>query len=239
MLTALFSDIHGNIVGLRAVLAAIGSLGDVDQIICAGDMLGGGGGHEDLIDLLVDRGVIMVRGNHEEGDLDISKVMDTIPEHWKVWALKTNAWLHENIGPSYWDLIRDLPLTHTVRAAEGRELLVCHAAPENTRTLVSGIETNVEEFRRVFGGLEADVVAHGHRHQHQVQQLDGKMIVNVASVGLRFNCRAAFSLVEFVSGRWIVEQYEVDYDRNEELSLMRERGAPEPLYEYLRPPRFK
>jgi predicted phosphodiesterase len=238
LLAALFSDIHSNIVGLRSVLDAIGRVDGVDQIICAGDMLGGGGGHEDLLDLLLERNVIMLMGNHEEGDVDISKVIDIIPERWKEWVIATNAWLHERIGSSYWDIIKNLPMTHSIRPEDGRELLVCHSTPTDTRGLVGDPANGIDEFRSAFGGIEADVVAHGHSHQHQVQQLDGKIVVNVASVGLRFNSKAAFSLIEFAGGRWIVEQYEVDYDRDEELRLMRERGAPEPLYEDLRTPRL-
>ena len=42
---AVFSDVHGNITGLRAVVDAIDDIGPFDDVICAGDILGGGPGH--------------------------------------------------------------------------------------------------------------------------------------------------------------------------------------------------
>jgi predicted phosphodiesterase len=239
MRLALFSDIHGNVVGLRSVLEAIGALEPVDELVCAGDMLGGGGGHEDLIDLLLGRRVVMLRGNHEEGDLDIQRHLPSIPPEWRDWAVGTAAWLHRVMSAPYWRIIADLPLTHTVRAGPGAggTILACHASPTDTRARVCGKDAPAAEVRAAYGAVEAAVIAHGHFHQQQVQLLDGKLLVNVASVGLRFDGRSAFTVLEYVNERWVVEQHEVDYDVREELDLLRRSGAPELDWELLRGPR--
>src|SRR3712207_7755981 len=52
---ALFSDIHGNIVGLEAVLARLDALGGADVIYALGDFLAIGPGPEDLLELLLAR----------------------------------------------------------------------------------------------------------------------------------------------------------------------------------------
>jgi len=236
---ALFSDLHGNVTGLRSVLAAIDVLEPVDQIICAGDMLGGGGGHEDLLDLLLERGIVMLRGNHEEGDLDIERSLPSIPEEWRAWAVGTSDWLHRVMSAPYWKILAGLPLTHTVAAAPGSAgtLLACHASPSDTRARVCGKDAPAADVRAAFGAVQAGVIAHGHFHQSQVQLLDGKLLVNVASVGLRFDGKSAFTVAEHVNDRWAVEQHEVEYDVTEELDLLRRRGAPEPDWELLRGPR--
>lgn len=239
MRLALFSDVHGNVTGLRSVLAAIGALEPVDQIICAGDMLGGGGGHEDLLDLLVERGVVMLRGNHEEGDLDIERALPSIPPEWRAWAVGTSDWLHRVMSAPYWRLLRGLPITHTVAAAPGAagSLLACHASPTDTRARVCGKDAPVADVRAAFGPVEAAVVAHGHFHRSQLQLLDGKLLVNVASVGLRFDGKSDFTIAEHLNGRWAVEQRQVEYDVTEELDLLRRRGAPEPDWQLLEGPR--
>ena len=56
MKLAIFSDIHGHLAGLRAVLAAIDRLGGADAWYAAGDILLGGAGAEDLLELLQARG---------------------------------------------------------------------------------------------------------------------------------------------------------------------------------------
>ena len=66
MRIALFSDIHGNTPGLRAVLAHLDAEGGADQIFALGDMLGGGPGADEIIELLLERSAHMIRGNHEE-----------------------------------------------------------------------------------------------------------------------------------------------------------------------------
>jgi predicted phosphodiesterase len=232
---ALFSDTHGNLEGVRAVLSAIRRRG-ADMIVCAGDMLGGGGGHEDLLDLLMDADVTMLMGNHEQGDADIASMLPLIPEGWREWVLRTHDWLRGHLSAPYWRRLAELPLTITVELSPNRSLLACHAAPEDPRAQICGTEAPVSELRRAYGQLRADTVAHGHFHQHHVQWLDGKLLVNVASVGLRFDGRSAFSVLEHRDERWIVEQYLVPYDLDAEMRLMRERKAPEPPYHLLRAP---
>ena len=63
--TALISDIHGNIDGLRVVLADIEQAG-CDRIVCLGDFVEGGGGDDEVVKTLRDLGVRAVRGNHDE-----------------------------------------------------------------------------------------------------------------------------------------------------------------------------
>ena len=236
MRAAVFSDIHGNLIGLEAVLSAIKYIGNIDVVISAGDMLGGGGGHEDVIELLIENQVKMIKGNHEEGDLDIEKTLEVVPEAHKDWVTQTHRWLERNLSPSSWKLISELPLTSVVEHCANQSFLVCHAAPTDTRAMVCGKGVPRSELVRSFGSLPHQVIAHGHFHQHQVQMLGSKLIVNVGSVGLRFDGLSAFSVIEYVNDRWIIEQYEVPYDRNDEMTLMTARGVPESMYDLIHYP---
>jgi predicted phosphodiesterase len=71
MRVALFSDLHGNIVGLQAVLARIDQLGGADVIFALGDFLAVGPGGDDLLDMLIARQVRMIRGNWDEIFIDL------------------------------------------------------------------------------------------------------------------------------------------------------------------------
>ena len=53
MRIALFSDIHGNLTGLQAVLGAITAYGGADLVIAAGDPIGGESATDAIIDLLL------------------------------------------------------------------------------------------------------------------------------------------------------------------------------------------
>lgn len=70
--TALISDIHGHLAGLRAVLDDIARQ-DCDRIVCLGDLVEGGPDNEAVIELLRAQGIPCVRGNHDEiNDLSLS-----------------------------------------------------------------------------------------------------------------------------------------------------------------------
>lgn len=59
---ALLSDVHGNLVALEAVLAAVGR---VDTIWVTGDSVGYGPDPSDVLALLRERGARVVAGNHD------------------------------------------------------------------------------------------------------------------------------------------------------------------------------
>ena len=64
MKSAFISDIHGNLPALQAVLADIDRLG-VDQVFNLGDTLGGPLASARTADLLIQRQIGMIAGNHE------------------------------------------------------------------------------------------------------------------------------------------------------------------------------
>ncbi len=65
MRTAIISDIHGNLNALVAVFADIGACG-CDRVVCLGDVVDGGPSDLGSVRMLMDRGVVTVRGNHDE-----------------------------------------------------------------------------------------------------------------------------------------------------------------------------
>lgn len=58
----ILSDIHGNVVALKAVLD---DMGPVDAIVCAGDVVGYGPSPSSCVDTLRNRGIPTVQGNHD------------------------------------------------------------------------------------------------------------------------------------------------------------------------------
>ncbi len=228
MRVAIFSDIHGNITGMNAVLAHLDSIGGADVLFAAGDIIGGGPGAEDLLDLLIERRVRMVRGNAEESALDVEAMIHQVPEHWQRLVRETARWLHERMSQQYWELLAALPLHQTIELDQGHKLLVCHATPSSPWNRVCAPTVRLADLRAAYGGVDAEVVAYGHWHEHHVLTLDSKLLVNVASVGLRKDGLSAFTLLEHTEGHWIVRQFQVPYDTGEEARLSVERDVPQP-----------
>lgn len=234
MRIALFSDIHGNITGTRAVLADIAEKGGADVLYAAGDLLNGGPGARDLLDLLRERGVRLLRGNAEEIILQPDARLERIPERLRPIVGASAAWVRGHLTPADLDLLAGLPLAETIEVAAGRTLLICHAAPADPWARVCSPLAPLAELRAAYGGLDADVVAYGHWHAHHVLPLDGKLLLNVASVGFRVDpsggdpggTLAAWTLVEYADERWIVRQFLTPYDAAEEDRLALVRGMP-------------
>jgi predicted phosphodiesterase len=63
---ALFSDIHGNLPALDAVLGDIDTAG-IEERYCLGDLVGYGPDPAGVVDRLRDLGVPTIRGNYDEG----------------------------------------------------------------------------------------------------------------------------------------------------------------------------
>jgi predicted phosphodiesterase len=223
MRIALFSDIHGNITGLKAVLAHLDELGGADLLISAGDMVAGG---EEIFDLLLEREARMVRGNHEEIALDYEAYIQRIPEQFREWSLRDADWLRAHISQAYWELMASLPLTVSLEFAPGKQLFACHADPADPWALMCAPNAAKEDLYAAFGEVEADVIAYGHFHEHHLLWLDSKLLLNVASVGFRKDGLSAYTLIESFDSRWVVQQYQVPYDTAEETRLLQVRGVP-------------
>jgi len=223
MRLALISDIHGNITGLKAVLAQIQRMGGVDALYVLGDLLGMGAATDEVLDVLVQHDAHMLRGNWEELLFDVESHVDktTDPE----WVRHAATWAYARLSRAHRELLRGLPLQETVEMAPDCRIFMCHAAPNDTWPWTCQPDTPTSELRRVYGAVDADVIAYGHYHQHHVLVLDGKLLLNVASVGLREDGLSGLTVLNY-DGHLSVQQLQVPYDTDEETRLKEERGAP-------------
>jgi predicted phosphodiesterase len=249
---AVFSDIHGNISGLNAVLAAIDTLGGADLLFAAGDLLGGGPGTEDVLDLLLTRQVRMVRGNADEIIIDIDQGWQRLvaagylrhlaamhpdqptldaEEAKRAWTnelLPMVTWTRERLSPPYRDILAALPLCESVEVSPGHKLLVCHATPASTWPIIGHPDTPIETLRTAYGAVDAEVIACGHLHFPHIQWLDAKLLVNVGCIEGRESRPGlcTFAILEYKQERWSVQQLETPYDVEEEARLRAERHVP-------------
>jgi len=220
---ALVSDIHGNITGLKAVLAHMQKMGGVDALYVLGDLIGIGAATDEVLDLLIQNHAHMLRGNWEELLFDIESHVHktTHPEL----ARRAAAWAYAHLSSAYRDLLQRLPIQETVEIAPNNKLFLCHAAPNNTWSLTCQPDIPTPKLREVYGALDATIIAYGHYHRHHVLALDGKLLLNVASVGLREDGLSALTILEF-NEQLSIQQLQLPYDTAEEKRLKEERAAP-------------
>lgn len=225
---ALFSDIHGNTLGLRAVLAALDREG-ADVVCAAGDLLGGGSGTDEVLDLLRARRVRLVRGNAEDYVTDLERSLAREPEEWRRRFLRARVeWVLERLTPSHLLLLRQLPVSLSLDLGD-RRLLVCHSTSADTAGRESDGDAPLAAVERAYASAEAEVVAYGHIHRAHVRNAAGKLLVNVASVGSRpqHDGLSAYTLIDFENGSCMVRQHVVPFDAAEEARRCAEACMPE------------
>ena len=64
---AVLSDIHGNLEALEAVLAH--ARAEADAVLCLGDVVGYGADPVACVELVAERAVTTVAGNHEHAEI--------------------------------------------------------------------------------------------------------------------------------------------------------------------------
>jgi len=227
MRVALFSDIHGHITGLKAVLAHVDRLGGADITYALGDFVGGGPGVEDVLDLLLARQVRMIRGNWDEIFIDLNAHLTRIPPGNHQFVRQTLAWLTSRLSPDHQALLANLPLSETLELSPTNRLFLCHAAPQDAWARVCQANTPIDDLRKAYGPLDAQVIAYGHYHQQHILQLDHQLLINVASVGLGWQGLSSLTLLEDLHDKISIQQYQVPYDFHEHTRLIRERGMPD------------
>jgi predicted phosphodiesterase len=202
MRVVIFSDIHGNVVALEAVLAAIRRQATPDALFVAGDLVVQGPRPAETLGLLRSLGgARFVKGNTDQYLIDRGDDQEQVD------------FARARLADDDIAFVRGLPFEQRLEVAPGHELLVVHANP---RDLEGQIKPDSADalIRPWFEGVTAEVVAFGHYHVPFTRQLDGRTLVDVASVGLPRDGdrRAVYAALTFERGAWRVEHHRVPFD---------------------------
>jgi len=208
---AILSDIHGNLAALRAVMTDIAAQRIV-EIVVAGDLVGFGAQSNEVVDLLAERGVALVRGNHEH---DYVAPYDADNQQRELWRadprLAAMCWYLDRLGSKRRVFLATLPLQHWLDP----ETLVVHGSTRHIRDAVLK-QTPVAELDEMFGSTSARLVFVGHTHRPVIRATSRRRIVNVGSVGapLGGDPLATYAVARRSTeapGDWIVELRQVRY----------------------------
>ena len=226
---AIFSDVHGNLPALRAVLSAIDGHRPVQLIVAAGDLVAPAGSRPaETLDLLIEQGCVLLLGNSDE--MLWQQDPDELDSPFTALIQRQIPWAITRLGSRRLDLLRRLPRRLRLSPAPGQDLLIVHASPSD---LIHGRaatpDTGPHELREWYGGTGARVIAFGHYHQSFQREWEQGLLVNVASVSLPKDGQplAAYSLLEWAGGDWSVAQYRILYDTAAEAAALAASGIPQ------------
>jgi putative phosphoesterase len=184
------SDVHGDYAALQDALREFARL-DVAEVLCAGDLLDWGPSPVRCIELLHERRIPCVRGNHDF--LDAGGDLFDVPKF---------------LNPKAAAFIDALPFTLSRRVA-GVRVVVTHARPGD---VMRGIHPDRAEVGAHLVAAAADVLVVGHTHVPMNLETPKGSIVNPGSLlrqppgAERVPTSGTFGVIELPSRRFTVHR---------------------------------
>lgn len=172
------SDVHGDIDGLTRALALLRKL-DVDEIICAGDLVERGGNDKAVIARMRLENIPTVRGNH---DHRVPQVYDQMKrdDAYRELMLSVNRGVTELTDDDV-AYLSSLPKTRTFTWA-GVRVMIAHGTPTHLDTYIFPNALSVALQAVLDNADNADMVILGHTHVPMILQIGARHIVNPGSV---------------------------------------------------------
>lgn len=168
MRLGLIADVHADPRALEGALRGLDAHG-VDQILCAGDLVGYGDQPDAVIALLRDRAIFCIRGNHDRWALERRQVIG--PRGWKPAVLRDDSW----------DFLQSLPSSGR-RIWAGRVLAVHHGSPANDTEYVTPYRPLPASVERFWAASDARVLILGHSHIPMIDRGPVGTVINPGSV---------------------------------------------------------
>lgn len=213
MKLAVFSDIHGNIQGLQAVLKEIETRG-ADIVWCGGDLVGYGANPGEVVNLIRSLGIPTIMGNYDDGIgyYRIACGCDYPNERAMAMGQQSIAWTKANTTEDQKRYLRNLPYK-LQREIEGHQVVLVHGSPDVLNEYLK-VDVADEVFQTHLASTRADVLLFGHTHKPFHKVLGGKHLINTGSVGKpkHGNPNATYAMLDITRAGVSVEIIEVPYD---------------------------
>ncbi len=191
MRIGIVSDIHGNAAGLGA---ALDRMGDVDMLLCAGDVVEEFRFSNEAIEFLRDRDALCVLGNHDIGLLS---------------AHGERARTAPFVQPELVEWLASQPLSRTFDV-DGKRIVMTHASPcpPHTQYVLPG-SAEMKRLREV----EADYIVIGHSHAQMVERVGRATVINPGSAGQARDHsngrRLSYAVLDPAAGTVEIDNYEM------------------------------
>lgn len=112
MKLGVISDVHGDYQALETALQQLEGLHQVDLMVCAGDLVGRGPDPDRVVQMIRERSIPTVRGNHDEWNYGLSAdnraYLKGLPLEWRGEIDGVTLYMtHGKPGNNLWGLYRD------------------------------------------------------------------------------------------------------------------------------------
>lgn len=228
MRIAIFSDIHGNLPALDAVMADITLQARIDRVYCLGDLVGYAPFPNEVISRIRDASIPTVMGNYDDGtgyDRDDCGCAYREPED-RARGDQSFAWTKAHVTAENNAFLRTL--LPEIRFSLGHtRILLVHGSPRRINEYLYE-DRPLGSFQRLAKTANADAIIFGHTHIPYTKLVDGVQFINVGSVGKPKDSdpRACYALLETTGDGINVRYRRVPYDVARVAAAIRQSGLP-------------
>ncbi|MEJ5091876.1 metallophosphoesterase [Sphingobacterium faecium] len=214
---AIFSDIHGNLPALKAVLADIDAR-KIKNIFCLGDLVDFAPWSNEVIEAILAKKIPCIMGNHDEriafdypiiplakhDDQETTCRIQAINHSKKIITAKNKLFLTQ--------LPYSMQFEYKVKTKNWRIQLVHGSLESNEHYLYE--TTSDTTFEQIFNQTHADILVMGHTHISYIKSIANKWAINTGSVGRskEESTDATYLLLKLFEDRIEAEIIRIPYD---------------------------
>jgi predicted phosphodiesterase len=247
MKVVVFSDVHGNLSALRAVLDDIEQNHNVDLTIFAGDLCLFGPRPQACLDLIRSRNLDNIVGNTDEWVRLPPPLPDKLSGRQRLWrqfVRETCRWTADRLDSLSLDWLGALSDQFERRISPtgdpADDLLIVHANPLDLgRFIFPSEQRQIELYGRtrqpdedlepLLGNIVAHTIAFGHIHVPAIRRWRDLTLVNVSSVSMPGDSdpRGKYVIFTWLDGTgWSVRHVTVSYPIENEIQAFRQFKPP-------------
>jgi diadenosine tetraphosphatase ApaH/serine/threonine PP2A family protein phosphatase len=167
----IISDIHANLEAFRSVLAEIDG-GDIDRVICLGDIVGYGADPNECVEIIRERGFTSLIGNHDAAACGLYEPVDFNPA-----ARDAVLWTREKLSERNREFLAALP-----EKARIDGFIVVHGSPSDPDKYILSIYDAAPEFKLLE---DTGLCFFGHTHVSVFYSLDKGRITESRARGFQ------------------------------------------------------
>jgi len=214
MKIAFISDIHGNAIALDAVISDLEEK-NVDQIFVLGDLCYRGPEPKRALEMIRSLNADVIKGNADEWVVRGVKKGE-MPDEALDLMNKERDWTFAQLDSEDIDYLKQLPTEKNIHIGNVN-IFAFHATPDSLFDVVLP-NTNDEVLQeKMISKTDADIYVYAHIHRPYIRSVQGKIVMNIGSVGLPFDgiTKASYGLLEIKNGniRTSIERVNVDIEQ--------------------------
>jgi len=235
MRSVILSDIHGNLVALRAVLDTVEGL-NVQRVLCLGDIVGYNPWPNECVQIIRERSIACVMGNHDRVAAGLEA-----PVNFNNSAREAILWTRRVLTQENRNYLAKIP----DRRAVGSSVILVHGAPRDPDEYILSSGIIRENIVFMEERLDASLGFFGHTHvsgifdgrNDRTPIYDGKYflkkehvcLINPGSIGQPRDRNPGASFLIYDDDELSVQYYRIKYDVDTVYKSIVKEGLPADL----------